>query len=65
VPSFVDVAHGSTFYIYVETAVAHNLLQGYACGGPGEPCPGRYFRLGRNATRAQLSKIVYGAVTQP
>jgi len=65
VPTFADVAHGSTFYIYVETAVVHNLLQGYACGGDGEPCPGRYFRLGRNATRAQLSKIVYGAVTQP
>jgi hypothetical protein len=65
VPSFVDVPLGSTFYRYVETAVAHNLLQGYACGGAGEPCPGRYFRTGNNATRAQLSKIVYQAVTQP
>jgi hypothetical protein len=63
--SFVDVAHGSTFYRYVETAVAHDLLQGYTCGSPGEPCPGRYFRPGNNATRAQLSKIVYQAVTQP
>jgi hypothetical protein len=64
-PSFADVAQGSTFYVYIETAVAHNVLQGYACGGIGEPCPGRYFRLGHNATRAQLSKIVYGAITQP
>jgi hypothetical protein len=64
-PTFVDVAHGSTFYMYVETAVAHNLLQGYTCGDPGEPCPGHYFRPGNNATRAQLSKIVYQAVTQP
>jgi hypothetical protein len=63
-PSFADVAPGNTFYPYVETAFVHNLFQGYACGGPGEPCPGNYFRPGHNATRAQLSKIVYGAVTQ-
>ncbi len=64
-PSFADVAPGNTFYPYVETAFAHNLSQGYACGGYGEPCPGNYFRPSHNATRAQLSKIVYGAVTQP
>jgi hypothetical protein len=31
---------------------------GYPCGGPGEPCPGRYFRPRNNVTRAQLSKTV-------
>jgi hypothetical protein len=65
VPTFTDVAPGSTFYLYIETAVAHDIVQGYDCGSPGEPCPGRYFRSGNNATRAQLSKIVYQAVTQP
>jgi S-layer homology domain len=65
-PTFADVAPGSTFYTYVETAVAHTILSGYLCGGPGEPCTATnqpYFRLNRNATRAQLSKIIYGAVT--
>jgi hypothetical protein len=62
VPTFNDVPSGSTFYGFVETAVAHGLLDGYACGGAGEPCPGRYFRPNGNATRAQLSKMVYEAV---
>ncbi|MGA7730471.1 MAG: S-layer homology domain-containing protein [Chloroflexia bacterium] len=61
-PTFNDVPAGSTFYGYVETALAHSVLEGYACGGPGEPCPGRYFRPNGNATRAQLSKMVYEAV---
>ncbi|MEO8288942.1 MAG: S-layer homology domain-containing protein [Chloroflexota bacterium] len=65
VPTFADVAPGSPFYGYVETAVAHNILQGYDCGAAGEPCPGRYFRSNSNSTRAQLSKIVYRAVVQP
>jgi hypothetical protein len=60
--TFNDVPLGSTFYQFVETAVAHNVLAGYDCGDPGEPCPGRYFRPNGNATRAQLSKMVYEAV---
>jgi hypothetical protein len=65
VASFVDVPLNNAFFPYVETAVAHNILQGYSCGGSGEPCPGRYFRPGNDATRAQLSKIVMTAVTAP
>lgn len=64
-PSFNDVPPGSPFYTYIETAAAHNILQGYDCGGEGEPCPGRYFHPGSNGTRAQLSKIIVLAVTQP
>ncbi len=60
--SFADVQVGSTFYTSVETAYAHGLVGGYDCGGAGEPCPGRYFRPGGNATRAQLSKMVYEAI---
>jgi hypothetical protein len=61
--TFADVRVGSTFFQYVETAYAHTILAGYPCGGAGEPClpPGNrpYFRPGNNATRAQISKIVY------
>jgi hypothetical protein len=33
-------------------------MGGYPCGGPGEPCPGTYFRSSNNVTRGQTSKIV-------
>jgi hypothetical protein len=55
-PTFSDVLPGSTFYPYVETAVAHGILGGYADGT---------FRPGNSATRGQISKIVYLAVTAP
>ena len=57
-PTFNDVPAGSTFYAYVETAVAHTIVSGYPCGGLGEPCPGLYFRPTTNVTRGQLSKII-------
>lgn len=57
-PTFADVPTGSTFYPYVETAVAHGTIGGYPCGGPGEPCPGLYFRPNNNLTRGQLSKVI-------
>jgi hypothetical protein len=60
-PHFVDVPTSNTFYPYVETAFNRNLITGYACGGPGEPCPGTYFRPGNNVTRGQLSKIIVTA----
>ena len=62
---FTDVPYGSTFYPYVETAAAHSVLGGYTCGTEGEPCPGSYFRPQVGATRAQISKIVDLAITQP
>jgi hypothetical protein len=58
VPTFVDVPGGNTFYPYVETAAAHGVINGYPCGGAGEPCPGRYFRPNNAVTRGQLSKMV-------
>ena len=66
--TFADVAPGSAFYPFVETAVAHGIISGYACGGPGEPCDAQqrpYFRQGNPATRGQIAKIVYGALTAP
>jgi hypothetical protein len=52
-PSFSDVPPGSTFYPYVETAVCHGMINGYSDGT---------FRPGANATRGQISKIVYFAL---
>jgi hypothetical protein len=67
-PTFSDVPFGTTFFQYVETAYSHQLLTGYSCGGPGEPCDVQnrpYFRPGNNATRAQISKLVYLAISEP
>ena len=64
-PTFTDVPRGSTFYGYVETAVARAIINGYPCGSEGEPCDDQnrpYFRPGNNATRGQIAKIVYLAL---
>jgi S-layer homology domain len=58
-PTFRDVPTSDTFYQFIETAYNHNIISGYACG-PG--CV--EFRLGNNATRGQICKIVYLAITQ-
>jgi hypothetical protein len=66
--TFADVAPGSAFYGFVETAVCRGVLSGYACGTAGEPCDARnrpYFRPGAGATRGQIAKIVYNAVAAP
>src|SRR5205085_11251958 len=55
-PHFSDVASGSTFYMYVETAVNHGIIGGYTDGT---------FRPSNSATRGQISKIVYLAVISP
>jgi hypothetical protein len=55
-PTFIDVPPEHTFYTYIETAFEHGIISGYA---------DRTFRPGNNATRGQISKIVYMAVTQP
>lgn len=57
-PTFKDVSAGSTFYGYVERAAMEGAIDGYNCGGAGEPCPGRYFRPNGTTTRAQASKMV-------
>jgi uncharacterized protein YkwD len=50
---FADVPRGSSFYQYVETAVAHSIMSGYSDGT---------FHEGSPATRGQLSKIFYFAL---
>jgi hypothetical protein len=62
--TFTDVPVGSTFYDYVETAFAHGVVGGYACGGTTYPCDGQnrpYFRVGVNTTRAQIATILVKA----
>ncbi|MEO5952398.1 MAG: S-layer homology domain-containing protein, partial [Chloroflexia bacterium] len=58
---YQDVPPGSTFYDYVYRLNVRGYINGYPCGGPGEPCgvgnlP--YFRPNASVTRGQLSKIV-------
>jgi len=64
--SFTDVLYKSPFYSFVETAYCHGIVSGYTCGGPGEPCDSQnrpYYRPGAAAVRAQIAKIVDGALT--
>lgn len=60
---FEDVPVGSTFYIHVQQLATRNIINGYGCGGAGEPCvpPDNrpYFRPANSAARGQTAKIVY------
>ena len=58
--TFTDVPPAQPFFSVIETAAALNIVSGYNCGGPGEPCDAQnrpYFRPYANVTRGQLSKI--------
>jgi hypothetical protein len=63
--TFQDVPSSYTFYEFVQRLASRNVMQGYACGGPGEPCvaPSNrpYFRPASNVTRGQSSKIIANA----
>jgi hypothetical protein len=52
--SFSDVAAGTTYYRYIETARTQGILSGY---------PDGTFRVNAAATRGQIAKIVNGAAT--
>jgi hypothetical protein len=65
---FQDVSPGSTFYMDVERLFGRQIINGYPCGGAGEPCgPGNlpYFRPGNDVTRGQTAKIVQLAREEP
>lgn len=55
---FVDVSQSSVFYPFVETGYNGGILNGYSCGGEGEPCPGLYYRPSTNITRGQIAKLI-------
>ena len=42
--TFNDVPAGSAYAPAICCLVSSDVISGYDCGGPGEPCPGRYFR---------------------
>ncbi len=60
--TFEDVPPTHTFYDFIQRLASRNVMQGYPCGGPFEPCvpPGNrpYFRPGNDVTRGQSAKIV-------
>jgi hypothetical protein len=59
---FFDVPLTSPFYDYIERAYNRNIIGGYPCGGPLEPCvpPNNlpYYRPNNPVTRGQTAKIV-------
>jgi hypothetical protein len=57
-PTFGDVPIDNAFYTFIETAYSHGVISGYSCG---PTC--LEFRPGSNATRGQISKIVFQAIT--
>jgi hypothetical protein len=59
------VPEGSPFYAWIRCLACRGIIGGYPCGGPGEPCPGNYYRPGNNVTRGQLAKIVAEAAGLP
>jgi hypothetical protein len=59
--AYQDVPPDSPFYPFIECLAQAGILNGYPCGGPGEPCNGSndpYFRPVNPVTRGQLAKIV-------
>ncbi len=69
VQHFTDVPSTNGLYGFIEAVYGHGVVAGYGCGTlPAEPCDATqraYFRPVANASRAQLSKMIYIAVTQP
>ncbi|MEO8288428.1 MAG: S-layer homology domain-containing protein [Chloroflexota bacterium] len=58
---FADVLPGNTFYPFIKCLACRNIINGYPCGGTGEPCNPNsdpYFRPSNSVTRGQLSKVV-------
>ncbi len=65
---FADVPPGSPFYEYANNLYMQDIISGYPCGGPGEPCDDQnrpYYRPGNSVTRAQMTKFVDLARTLP
>jgi|GEM_PF-3969993 len=60
--TFEDVPPTHPFYTEIQRLASRNIMGGYNCGGPGEPCmpPENkpYFRPYNDVTRGQSAKIV-------
>ncbi|PZR96319.1 MAG: hypothetical protein DLM69_10930, partial [Candidatus Chloroheliales bacterium] len=66
---FTDVPPSNPFFVLIETAYHNNIINGYTCGGPGEPCDPQhrpYFRPNNNIRRDEMAQIVYeGIIHRP
>lgn len=65
---FADVPSGNPFYDFVNRIYQQDLVAGYPCGGPGEPCdPDNrpYYRPADTVTRQQMAKFIDGARRLP
>ena len=66
--TFEDVVPQNHFYPYIENLAGRSIINGYPCGGLGEPCipPWNrpYFRFGNSITRGQVVRFVNLARTQ-
>ncbi len=64
---FADVPASNPFYGYANTLYQEDIIGGYACGGPGEPCDPYnrpYFRPNSSVTRQQMTKFIDEARTR-
>jgi hypothetical protein len=55
-PHFTDVGTSNPFYAAIETAYNRGIISGYG---------DNTFKWGNNATRGQIAKIVFGALSAP
>jgi hypothetical protein len=58
---FADVPPENTFYANIRCLACRGIINGYPCGGAGEPCNPNYdpyFRPSNLVTRGQIAKIV-------
>ncbi|HET9495564.1 MAG TPA: S-layer homology domain-containing protein, partial [Chloroflexia bacterium] len=58
---FADVPPGNTFYEFANRLYQQDIISGYPCGGPGEPCDDQnrpYYRPVSDVTRQQMTKFV-------
>ena len=61
---FTDVPPTNNFYPFIQRLATRNLINGYTCGSPGEPCDAQsrpYFRPSSPVSRAQIAKILANA----
>jgi hypothetical protein len=61
---FADVPSTNPFYAFVNRIYQQDLVTGYGCGGPGEPCDAYsrpYYRPVANVTRQQMAKFIDNA----
>src|SRR5205085_3984369 len=65
---FADIGSGDTYYTFANRIYQQDIVSGYACGGPNEPCDSfnrPYYRPGVEVTRGQMSKFIDNARRLP